>query len=65
MDLPFSPPATSSLHPLAPPGVRLYMGGAHTIREHVAAQKHIWRQSLDFFRQKLLKENNVKQASRL
>ena len=32
VDLPFSPPATSSLHPLAPPGVKLYMGGANTIR---------------------------------
>lgn len=60
VDLPFSPPATSSLHPLAPPGAKLYMGGAHTIQLHVAAQVHIWRKSLNFLRKTLMTKNGSK-----
>jgi len=52
IDLPYSPPAIASFHPLAPAGVKIYMGGKNT-QMHVQAQIDIWRKIIKFFKEKL------------
>ncbi len=56
-NLPYSPGVFSALHPLAPPGVRVYMGGDRDPVAHVKAQHAVWTATVDFFTRKLLKRD--------
>ena len=53
-NLPFSPPVTVINHPLAPPGVMVYMGGADDLDQHVKGQSLAWHKTVDFFKRKLM-----------
>ena len=51
--LPFSPPLFSSPHPLAPAGMKLYMGGADTPAQHMDGQARAHEMILEFLERKL------------
>ena len=52
-NLPFSPPQYASVHPLAPAGMKIYMGGADTPLEHQEGQMEAWHYSLRFLDREL------------
>ncbi|XP_059092453.1 acyl-coenzyme A thioesterase 6-like isoform X4 [Tigriopus californicus] len=47
-NLPYSPSVFSTLHPLAPPGVRLFMGGQDTPIQHIRGQQAAWKKMIQF-----------------
>ncbi len=48
VQLPYSPGTFDSLHPLAPPGIRLYMGGDKDKEAHFRGQKAAWDKTVRF-----------------
>lgn len=58
VDLPYSPVAPTSLHPLAPKGIKLYMGGEDRPELHVAGQIDMWKQTVMFFTNTLTSGNH-------
>lgn len=51
--LPYSPGVFTTLHPLAPPGVRLFMGGQDTPIQHHKGQEKAWKKAVQFLSDKL------------